>query len=368
MKRVLLVILSIVSLVTLQSVTNKVNYSSTPPTGFTGATGNYCTSCHSSFPLNSAGGSVSVTGLPTSSFVAGQQYNFSLKISHAAANRTRWGFAIKAVNNVGQDVGSFSSTNANAAVQGNQLAHNNAVSTAPSSSFTYSNLKWTAPTTPGLNDNNVSFYFVGNAANGSFSSDGDYIYSNSSSTVLPAILNNFNAIIKDRIVKLSWDVTEEMNIAYYEIEKSSDAQMFLSLNKLYPTISKLYIYEDKNPSYVNKPVYYRIKIVEKDGSFKYSKVVSATINAKDIYVKNTYPTIVSKGSVVTTEVYSNSNQKLEIQLVDMSGKVIKQFFRELAFGDNKISIPLNSNVNGNIMYLRYLANKFTQTIPIWIHQ
>lgn len=368
MKRVLLVILSIVSLVLLQSVTNKVNYSSTPPPGYTGATGNYCTNCHNSFALNSTGGSVSTTGLPTSSYTASQQYNFSLKITHAAANRTRWGFAIKAVNNLGQDVGTFSSTNANAAAQNNQLTHNNAVSTAPSSSFTYNNLKWTAPSSPGVNDNNVTFYYVGNAANGSFSSDGDYIYSNSSSTVLPAIFNNFAAVVKEKSVKLSWDITEEINVAYYEIEKSSDAQIYIPITKLLPTINKQYSYEDKELTYVNKPVYYRVKVVDKDGSYKYSKVISTTIYTKDIYVKNTYPTIVSKGSIVTTEIYTNKNQKIDIQLVDISGKIVMHTYRDLVIGNNKISIPLNSYLNGSVMYLKYVANKFIQTIPIWVHQ
>ena len=45
------------------------------------------------------------------------------------------------------------------------------------SSFTYNNLSWTAPVNPDANNQTITFYFVGNAANGNGGSSGDFIYS-----------------------------------------------------------------------------------------------------------------------------------------------------------------------------------------------
>ena len=152
-------------------------FSSQPPLGHSGADNNhYCNDCHSTNPLNVIGGSVELTGLPTDGYVSGTKYSLSLKSTHSAADRKRWGFTIEARNGLNQAVGTFGSTNANAAINGNELSHLNAVSTASQSTFTYDNLSWTAPANPTGNDQNITFYFVGNAANGNGSSSGDFLY------------------------------------------------------------------------------------------------------------------------------------------------------------------------------------------------
>jgi len=143
-----------------------------PPQGHTGADGSYCTNCHSTNQLNNPGGSVQVTGLPNGSYTAGTAYNFSIQINHSAADR----------NSANQPVGTFSTTNTHASINGAELSHLSAETFASfSSSYTYSNLRWTAPANPGPNDNNITFYFVGNAANGNGNNIGDFIYSNTKS-------------------------------------------------------------------------------------------------------------------------------------------------------------------------------------------
>lgn len=152
--------------------------SSIGPQNYTGASGSYCTSCHTSYALNSGGGSVTLTGMPASVFDASQTYNFSLNINHPVADRNRWGFAIKAVNLAGASIGTFSSSNNNATVSGSELVHFNAPGTASQSSYSFSGLSWTAPSSTSGDNSSVKFYFVGNAALSNFSSSLDYIYSN----------------------------------------------------------------------------------------------------------------------------------------------------------------------------------------------
>lgn len=159
------------------------------PQGYTGATGLYCTNCHSSYALNSGGGSVSLAGFPSLNFNASQTINFNLNITHPTANRNRWGFAIKAVNSVGASVGTFSSSNPNASVNGTELGHFNAPSTGSQSSYTFSGLTWTAPANISGNNSTISFYFTGNAGYANGSSSLDYIYASSitlNANVVPA--------------------------------------------------------------------------------------------------------------------------------------------------------------------------------------
>jgi hypothetical protein len=185
MKKLFILCLLTVSLCSFETLIR----SSQPPQGHTGASGSYCTNCHATNPLNNPGGSVQVTGLPDGNYTAGTAYNFSININHSAADRKRWGFSIEARNSANQAVGTFSTTNTNAANNGLELSHFNAQNfAAATSSYTYNNLTWTAPANPGPNDANITFYFVGNAANGNGFNSGDFIYSNTKSISLLANL------------------------------------------------------------------------------------------------------------------------------------------------------------------------------------
>jgi hypothetical protein len=150
---------------------------SVPPQDHTGASGAYCINCHSG-NLNESGGGILINGLPDDGYTAGASYSFNININHAAADRKRWGFSIIAKNSAGVTVGSFTSTNANAATNGEELSHFNAVLfPAFSQSYTYTNLTWTAPANPSAADENITFYVAGIAANGNGSNAGDFTYS-----------------------------------------------------------------------------------------------------------------------------------------------------------------------------------------------
>jgi len=92
-----------------------------------------CTACHGDFAINITGSSVVATGLPSGSYVPGQAYNFSIKITHPTAINTIWGFAIKAVNTTEQPgCRHIYYYNANASVKGSvgnqdlELSHSTA--------------------------------------------------------------------------------------------------------------------------------------------------------------------------------------------------------------------------------------------------
>ena len=108
MKKSALILLFFVMIVCISGV----KFSSVPPEGYTGATGVYCTNCHADYAINAAGGNVELLGLPVGNYVPNATYNLLLKINHFTNDRTRWGFAIKAVNSAGNSVGTFSTTNA----------------------------------------------------------------------------------------------------------------------------------------------------------------------------------------------------------------------------------------------------------------
>jgi hypothetical protein len=162
-----------------------------PPIGHTGATtGTNCTACHGGNPLNASGGSVVINGLPAN-YTPGIQYSFSVTVTHGVANRLRWGFSVKATGTNNNDAGTFSTVApTNAATNGTELSHSVAPSTAASSSFTFNNLRWTAPSNPGAQEQTVTFYVAGNAADANDDNSGDFIYTATRSiTLTPTSVN-----------------------------------------------------------------------------------------------------------------------------------------------------------------------------------
>lgn len=168
-----------------------VQYSMQPPVNYTGSDGSTCAQCHGNF--NNGGGSVVPAGLPVGTYVAGQEYNFSITVSHPGT-RGRWGFSIAARDANHQPVGTFSDNNPNAAPNDTELSHFMAVFFT-GTSFTYDNLKWTAPVNPTPAQKNITFYYIGNAANGDRGPGGDFIYSGSSNAVLAPPVNKLPVVM-----------------------------------------------------------------------------------------------------------------------------------------------------------------------------
>jgi hypothetical protein len=174
-------IISVFIVLFFVSATSVVYRSFQPPQNYTGADGSNCAQCHGNF--NNGGGAVIVTGLPDQNFLAGQAYDFALSIDHPEV-RGRWGFSITARDANNQPVGTFVSSNPNAALNGvGELSHLNAVFQT-GTNYTYNNLRWTAPSNPTTAQQVVKFYYTANAANGDGGTNGDFIYSAVKTTTL----------------------------------------------------------------------------------------------------------------------------------------------------------------------------------------
>jgi hypothetical protein len=134
--------------------------------------------------------------------------------------------------------------------------------------------------------------------------------------VLPILLNSFTAQNIDNSVKLSWNASEQNNCAYYDVEKSIDGINFskvLTQNKL-----NVASYNVEDNSFKQASIiYYRLKIVDVNGSFAYSKIEKVTIKtSKEI-------TILSNPVNDLLNI-SSATIKGQIRILDFSGKLLLQ--------------------------------------------
>lgn len=99
---------------------------------------------------------------------------------------------------------------------------------------------------------------------------------------LPVTFTGFDAKKINNLVQLTWYVAGEENVARYEVERSSDGRRFARLSSVSVLGKSNYQYTD---AVSNTTVYYRIKNVDNDGSFKYSTIVRFSNGRSEILVK-----------------------------------------------------------------------------------
>ena len=72
-------------------------------------------------------------------------------------------------------------------------------------------------------------------------------------------------------MKIDWNIAAEENVAEYIIERSASSNDFVSVGNVKANNAKQYSYFDASPLSGNN--FYRIKVLDKDGSVMYSNIL-----------------------------------------------------------------------------------------------
>ena len=93
--------------------------------------------------------------------------------------------------------------------------------------------------------------------------------------ILPVKLLSFTVQKQNNTTLLNWQTANEINNDHFSIERSADSKLFTSIGNKPATNNALrsnYSFVDN--AHLNGMNYYRLKQVDKDGKFSYSKIVS----------------------------------------------------------------------------------------------
>jgi autotransporter-associated beta strand protein len=108
-----------------------------------------------------------------------------------------------------------------------------------------------------------------------FTSFSPFIVANASAT-LPVRLLSFEASRKNKEVMLQWKTSDEVNVKHYTVERSTDGHNFTPIGSANAVggqaANHTYNMMDAQP--LPGVVYYRLKITDKDGSFRYSQTLA----------------------------------------------------------------------------------------------
>jgi hypothetical protein len=161
-------------------------------------------------------------------------------------------------------------------------------------------------------------YLVGQAGQNNHNLDFGF----KANTVLPIKLTSFTALPKANQVQLQWVVAEQINVAKYEVQVSTNGRVFENIINVTASINQ----NDKYEASHNDPSlginYYRIKTIEKDGTITYSKIQIVNFSKADDVV--IYPNPVSTDIVNINLTGSMIGKSAIVSVLSIEGRLISQ--------------------------------------------
>jgi hypothetical protein len=132
---------------------------------------------------------------------------------------------------------------------------------------------------------------------------------------------------------LKWVSATELNFSHYSVQRSfdgkdfTDVSMVLSSGKDLNNVSYAYT---ENVSNVNGLVYYRLKMVDIDGKYKYSAIRILKVNAAGSALSiSTYPNPVANELRITIP-SQWQDRKVVYDMFNTSGKMVKRYVSQRA--------------------------------------
>ncbi len=170
-----------------------------------------------------------------------------------------------------------------------------------------------------------------------------------SGTVLPVKLESFTAFQQGNYVKLNWLISEEKNVAHYEVQYSTNDRNFITIFSIAATNSRYYSMLHQSPA--TGLVYYRLKTVDKDGKASVSEIRSVKFGKTALVTVYPNPAknlvnIGLKGNMI--------GKPIAISLIAMDGKIVR--FIKLISAQATESMELNNIANGKYQ-LRIATDK-----------
>jgi len=173
--------------------------------------------------------------------------------------------------------------------------------------------------------------------------------------LLPVKLSTFTASSVKSDVLLNWTTASELNTSYFSIERSSTSANFTSIGNVRATgnsnISQQYDYIDQKP--LKGDNFYRLKEVDKDGHFSYSKTIHIAFG--DAPFIKAYP-----NPVVNTVKVSGLTSAASISIIDASGKPMQQY-KTTGGGEYSVNVQ---NLAPGLYFLKVLQDGKITTLKM----
>ena len=183
--------------------------------------------------------------------------------------------------------------------------------------------------------------------------------------VLPIKLSSFSANKKDADAVLNWSVeNRDAQSNRFEIEKSFNGTDFENIGSinLNNNSGDNYSFTDRNLTIADPAtvVYYRLKMVDKDGQFTYSEIKNIRLHDKVLNI-SLYPNPAKSSSKLNLNL--DNPGVVRISITNILGKQVNQIEFNGTKGFNQKNIDL-SGISAGSYIIKVQVNNKIRTIPV----
>jgi hypothetical protein len=184
---------------------------------------------------------------------------------------------------------------------------------------------------------------------------------NNCTTTLPVTLARFSGDLLDDAITLSWTTTEESGSSYFDVERSADLSEFIKLGRIQSqgttSVTQHYNFMDKSPLKGNN--YYRLKMVDLNGSSEHSRIISVANNSNSVSFELLGNPVVNREIRFVLKNESVKNARL----YDLNGK---QIHFKLNQSGNTFTLKPYSNIPTGLYILSLGSDKGVQTKKVLV--
>lgn len=182
-----------------------------------------------------------------------------------------------------------------------------------------------------------------------------------SNVALPVDVISFSGYLNnDKHTALQWRTANQYNLRNFEIQRSYDGSVFNTIAAVdpiqFPALFQDYNFTD--PVIAKAVNYYRLKMVDFDGRFKYSGIIKINNNNALKFAELLQNPVAGNISLLIS---NRDKENVSAQLYNNSGQLIKKW--QLGKAEGNVILPLsNIQLASGVYFLRVQAGNKTETL------
>ncbi len=180
----------------------------------------------------------------------------------------------------------------------------------------------------------------GTATSQSLASFSPFTFGYGPASILPIKLQYFTAQKGNGFNTLNWKADCYSTQAVFQIERSFDGRQFTKIETIVADqLRCLQPFDFRDNTAGTGNVYYRINVVDVDGTAYYSRIVAIVGKSSGFEIVGIYPSVVTN-SQLKVNIAAGHSSNAEFYLTGTSGQIIKRFKFTLTSGDNIITLNI----------------------------
>jgi uncharacterized lipoprotein YddW (UPF0748 family) len=181
--------------------------------------------------------------------------------------------------------------------------------------------------------------------------------------VVPLDLISFAVEKKaSRQAKIHWQTANEINTDYFDIERAVNNNDFKKINTIAANSgSNGFNYNTYDYNLIeNGTYYYRLKMVDKDGTYNYSEIRKLEVKNDGATIAS-FPNPVTKGEKMQLT-WGKTNGNVNYKIFDINGKLVAE--NRAMFNNGLANIVLGNNIAAGVYILQFAKNNEQEVIRI----